>query len=273
MYPCLEYEETEFCIRPGSKVGLDGIDTAYGGEMTKKEARRELDKMHREMFKLQYRLFAEGRQALLIVLQAMDAGGKDGTIRDVMHGFNPQGCRVVSFKAPNPVEMRHDFLWRIHRVVPAGGEIAIFNRSHYGDILSVSVYNLLPKERWSKRYEHINDFERMLRDEGVRTLKFYLHISKDEQKKRLDRRVSNPQKHWKFSKNDYEERKNWDKNMAAYEQVLEKCSTPWAPWHVIPSDNKWYRNWAVGRVITDTLKEMDPKIPEAPEELNEFLKK
>ncbi|CAI8039211.1 Polyphosphate:AMP/ADP phosphotransferase [Geodia barretti] len=225
------------------------------------------------MFELQNKLFAEGKQALLIVLQAMDAGGKDGTIRDVMQGFNPQGCRVVSFKAPNSVEAKHDFLWRIHRVVPAGGEIVIFNRSHYGDILSVSVYNLLPEERWSKRYKHINNFEKMLRDESVRTLKFYLHISKDEQKRRLAKRVTNPQKHWKFSSRDYEERKNWDKNMEAYEQVLGRCSTPWAPWYVVPADDKWYRNWVVGKIITDTLKDMDPKIPDASDQIHEFLDK
>ncbi len=268
----MTYKESDFRIEPESKVDLGKISTENGGELKKEEAKQELDQIHEELFELQNKLFAEGK-ALLIVLQAMDAGGKDGTIRDVMHGFNPQGCRVVSFKAPNSVEAKHDFLWRIHRVVPAGGEIVIFNRSHYGDILSVSVYNLLPEERWSKRYRHINNFEKMLRDEGVRTLKFYLHISKDEQKRRLAKRVMDPQKHWKFNSRDYEERKNWDKNMKAYEQVLGRCSTPWAPWYVVPSDDKWYRNWVVGKTITDTLKDMDPKIPDASDQVQEFLDK
>lgn len=267
----MSYKESDFLIKPGTKVDLGRISTTYDGSMKKKQANAELDVMHREMFKIQNRLFAEGRQAMLIVLQAMDTGGKDGTIRDVMHGFNPQGCRVVSFKTPNSAEIKHDFLWRIHQAVPARGEIVIFNRSHYGDILSVSVYNLLPEERWSKRYGHINDFERMLRDEGVRTLKLYLHISKDEQKRRLDERILNPQKHWKFSKNDYEERKNWDRNMEAYEQVLEGCSTEWAPWYVVPADVKWYRNWVVGKIITGILREMDPKFPDAPDGMREFL--
>ena len=269
----MTYKESDFRIEPESKVDLDKISTKNGGGVKKEEAKQELDQIHEELFELQNKLFAEGKQALLIVLQAMDAGGKDGTIRDVMHGFNPQGCRVVSFKAPNSVEAKHDFLWRIHRVVPAGGEIVIFNRSHYGDILSVSVYNLLPEERWSKRYRHINNFEKMLRDEGVRTLKFYLHISKDEQKRRLAKRVMDPQKHWKFNSRDYEERKNWDKNMKAYEQVLGRCSTTWAPWYVVPSDDKWYRNWVVGKTITNTLKDMDPRIPDASDQVQEFLDK
>lgn len=269
----MTYKESDFRIEPDSNVDLGKISTKKGEGVRKEEARKELNQIHEEMFELQNKLFAEGRQALLIVLQAMDAGGKDGTIRDVMHGFNPQGCRVVSFKAPNSIEARHDFLWRIHRVIPAGGEIGIFNRSHYGDILSVSVYNLLPEERWSKRYVHINNFEKMLRDEGVRTLKFYLHISKDEQRQRLAKRVTNPEKHWKFNSRDYEERKNWDKNMDAYEKVLGRCSTTWAPWYVVPADDKWYRNWVVGKIITDTLRDMDPKIPDASDHVHEFLDK
>lgn len=269
----MAFNESDFCVEPGTKVNLNKMDAGYGGDLTKKQAKKELDDIHLELFDLQTRLFAESKQALLIVLQAMDAGGKDGTIRDAMQGFNPQGCRVVSFRVPNSVEIRHDFLWRIHRVAPAHGEITIFNRSHYGDILAVGVHGLLPEERWKKRYEHINNFEKMLRDDGIRTIKFYLHISKDEQKRKLDKRVNNPLKHWKFSKADFEERKHWDRHMEAFEQVLERCSTQWAPWYVVPSDNKWYRNWVVGQIIAGALRDMNPQFPEPSKDLHEFLEK
>lgn len=261
---------TKFIVRPGARVNLKKADTSYGGKLQKEQSKIELDRLHLKMSKLQYKLHAEQKQALLIVLQAMDAGGKDGTIRDVMHGFNPQGCKVTPFRVPSDEEIGHDFLWRIHKVIPAKGEIGIFNRSHYGDILVVRVHNLVPAKQWSKRYEHINGFEKMLSDEGTRVLKFYLHISKAEQKKRLDKRLDNPLKHWKVDEADFEERKYWNKYMQAHEQMLEKCSKPWAPWYVIPSDKKWYRNWVVAQIITRTLEDMDPKLPKSKIDIEKF---
>ena len=255
----MSQELSEFLVRPGTKVNLKKIGTDYGGDLDKGSSKIELERFHLKMSKLQYKLHAEKKQSLLIILQAMDAGGKDGTIRDVMHGFNPQGCKVISFRSPNAEEASHDFLWRIHKSVPAKGEIGIFNRSHYGDVLIVRVHNMVPARQWSKRYEHINSFEKMLTDEGVKILKFFLHISKEEQKKRLEKRFDDPTKHWKIDEADFEERKHWHKYMKAYQEVLEKCSTPWAPWHIIPADTKWYRNWLVAQIITRTIEEMKPK--------------
>ena len=259
----LNQEISKFIVRPGTKVNLKRIDTDYDGDLDKERSKIELERFHLKMSKLQYKLHAEKKQSLLIILQAMDAGGKDGTIRDVMHGFNPQGCKVTSFRSPNVEEISHDFLWRIHKSVPAKGEIGIFNRSHYGDVLIVRVHNMVPVRQWSKRYEHINNFEKMLTDEGVKILKFYLHISKEEQKKRLEKRLDDPMKHWKIDGADFEERKHWNKYMKAYNEVLEKCSTLWAPWHIIPADTKWYRNWLVAQIITKTIEAMNPKIPKS----------
>ena len=250
-----------FLVKPGTKVNLEKISTDSSDDAKKEQSKIELDKIHLKMSKLQYKLHAEKKQALLIILQAMDAGGKDGTIRDVMHGFNPQGCKVTSFRIPNNEEINHDFLWRIHKKTPQKGEIAIFNRSHYGDVLIVRVHNIVPVKQWSKRYEHINNFEKMLKDEGVRILKFYLHISKNEQSRRLEKRITDPTKHWKIDEADFEERKHWRKYMHAYETMLQKCSTAWAPWYIIPADKKWYRNWLVAQIITQTLEEMNPRIP------------
>ena len=261
---------SKFAIKPGSKVNLSKIATRYDGKLEKLQAAEELDNIHQKMNELQYKLHAEKRQALLIVLQAMDAGGKDGTIRDVMQGFNPQGCKVTPFRTPSNLEANHDFLWRIHSEVPPKGEIGIFNRSHYGDVLVVRVHNLVPSKQWSKRYDHINDFERMLSDEGTHVLKFFLHISKTEQKKRLDKRINDPLKHWKVTEADFKERKYWNNYIEAHEKMLEKCSTPWAPWYVIPADRKWYRNWAVGQIITKTLRDMDPKMPKATIDVTQF---
>ena len=254
---------SEFLIKPGTKVNLKKLSTDYLGDLQKEQSEIELDKLHLKMSKLQYKLHAEKKQALLIVLQAMDAGGKDGTIRDVMHGFNPQGCRVTSFRAPNEEEASHDFLWRVHQVAPARGEIGIFNRSHYGDVLIVRVHNLVPKTQWSKRYKHINEFERMLSEEGIKILKFYLHISKKEQKKRLEQRITNPTKHWKIDEADFKERKFWNKYITAYEEVFENCSTTWAPWYVIPSDKKWYRNLIVAKIITKFMEDMKLRFPKS----------
>ena len=226
-------------------------------------AEEEFKALRKELREWQTRLYAEGKQKLLVVLQAMDAGGKDGTIRSVFQGVNPQGVRVHSFKVPSKEELDHDFLWRIHKVVPGKGMMGVFNRSHYEDVLVVRVHDIVPETVWRPRYEQINQFEKLLHDTGTRILKFYLHISKKEQKARFQARLDDPSKHWKFSLEDVEKRKYWDDYMAAYEEMLEKTTTPWAPWYVIPSDQKWYRNLAISRVIMATIKEMNPLYPSA----------
>lgn len=217
---------------------------------------------------LQNRLYAEGKRALLIVIQATDTGGKDSTIRKVLGPINPQGVRVTSFKAPTALELSHDFLWRIHQAVPAKGMIGVFNRSHYEDVLIVRVHGLAPKKTIEQRYDQINDFERHLSDNGVTVLKFFLHISKDEQKERLQARLDDPSKHWKFSPNDLEERKHWDDYQDAFEIALSRCSKHHAPWFVIPADRKWYRNAVIARIIRRTLEDVDPHYPEAEHDTN-----
>jgi PPK2 family polyphosphate:nucleotide phosphotransferase len=209
----------------------------------------------------QYRLFAEARQSLLIVLQGMDTAGKDGLIRKVLTVFNPQGCRVWPFKVPTAEEVSHGFLWRIHRAVPAHGEVAVFNRSHYEDVLVVRVHHLVPRSRWVRRYEIINDFERNLREDGTRVLKFFLHISREEQRGRLLARLDDPLKRWKFNDGDLNERALWKRYQRAYEDALARCNTTHAPWHIIPADHKWYRDLAVSEIIAEALEEMDPKVP------------
>ncbi len=249
-------------VQPGSKVKLDEIDPSWTGPFkSKKEAHKETRKVIAEMDELQQVLYADNSQALLIILQAMDAAGKDGTIRHVLGAMNPQGCRVTSFKKPSDEEMDHDFLWRIHRAVPRYGEIGVFNRSHYEDVLIVRVHNLVPKTVWSKRYRQINDFEYMLARNRVRILKFFLHISKEEQKERFQDRLDNPDKHWKFSQGDVEERKRWTDYRDAYETALRKCSTREAPWYVIPANHKWFRNVAVSSIICRTMRDMKLNYP------------
>ena len=198
---------------------------------------------------------------VLIILQAMDAAGKDGTISHVMSGLNPQGCRVTSFKKPSVEETRHDFLWRIHKGVPEGGQIGIFNRSHYEDVLVVRVHELVPRPVWSKRYEQINAFERILSENGVTVLKFFLHISKDEKRERLKARIDDSTRHWKLAPEDFAERRFWNDYIKAYEDALTRCSTPWAPWYLIPANRKWFRNLAVSSILVRTLEEIDPKFP------------
>ncbi|MDX1690651.1 MAG: polyphosphate kinase 2 family protein [Acidimicrobiia bacterium] len=220
---------------------------------------------------LQELLYAEGKRRLLVVLQATDTGGKDGTIRHVFDGVNPQGVKVASFKKPTPRELAHDYLWRVHRHVPGDGEITIFNRSHYEDVLVVRVHSLVPEERWSKRYDHINEFERMLADEGTTIRKFFLHISKEEQAERLQARLDDPSKHWKFSLGDLDERKRWDDYQAAFEDMVNRTSTPWAPWYVVPADRKWYRNLVVGQVLVDTLEGFDMQYPENEDDLSKVV--
>lgn len=220
---------------------------------------------------LQERLYAEGKHSLLIVLQAMDTGGKDGAIRGVFESVNPQGCQVWGFKAPTPEELSHDFLWRIHQKTPGKGMITIFNRSHYEDVLVVRVHNLVPEETWQKRYEAINEWERMLYESGTVIIKFYLHISKEEQKERLEARRDTPEKRWKFSSTDVAERAYWDDYMEAYEEAVNRCSTEHAPWYVVPSNKKWYRNLVISRTIADTLEALNPQFPQPEEGVEEAV--
>lgn len=249
-------------VEPGQKVNLAEI-SADGKDLhdDRKQAEKEFKKLRKEFRDLQARLYAEDKHQMLLVFQAMDAGGKDGTIRAITQGVNPQGVRVSSFKGPTKLELAHDFLWRIHPHVPARGMISIFNRSHYEDVLIVRVDNLVPESVWRPRYDHINNFERLLADSKTTILKFYLHIDRDEQRERFQERVDIPAKNWKFSFGDLEKRKQWDVYMAAYEEMMEKTSTENAPWYIIPANQNWYRNLAIERVIVDTLNGLDPQYP------------
>lgn len=247
--------------QPLSSIQLKDFDPDAHGDRDKQEVIAATDQLQEKMQALQERLYAESKQSVLIVLQAMDTGGKDGTIRKVFEGINPAGVYVKAFKAPTPDELAHDFLWRVHPHAPAKGYIGIFNRSHYEDVLVVRVNNLVPKEIWKKRYDHINHFERLLVDGGTRVLKFYLHISKEEQKQRLQERLDTPEKNWKFSPGDLPVREQWDAYMEAYEALLERCNTDYAPWHIVPANRKWYRDWVITRAIVKALEEMDPQYP------------
>ncbi len=232
-----------------------------GGE-GKAAARGETKRRVREIARLQEQLYADGRHALLVVLQGMDASGKDGTVRHVFSGVNPQGVIVHSFKEPTPREAREDFLWRVHQAVPQRGVIGVFNRSHYEDVLVTRVHRLIPEEVWRMRYRQINDFERMLTESNVHILKFFLHISREEQKKRFDRRLKDPRRHWKFSASDLKEREHWEEYQKAYADVLEHCSTEWAPWTVVPADHKWYRNLIVARAVAAKMADLHLRYPE-----------
>lgn len=259
-------------VKPGKKFRLSAVDPADTGEYRdKKEARKQLDADRTELIRLQELLYAEGQHALLIVLQAMDTGGKDGTIAHVMSGVNPQGCIVTPFKVPTAEELAHDYLWRVHKAVPPKRMIGIFNRSHYEDVLVVRVHNLVPKEVWSRRYEQINQFEKHLAENGVTILKFFLHISKEEQKRRLQARLDDPTKHWKFAVGDLKERALWEEYMAAYEDAINLTSTEWAPWYVVPADRKWYRNLVVARVIVETLRSFNMQYPPSAADLTQVV--
>ena len=249
-------------VKPGAKVDLADIDPAgtHGFEKGR-DLEAALAKNIARIDELQYLMYAEHRRALLVVLQGIDASGKDGTIRHVMTGFNPQGCRVTPFKAPTPEELAHDFLWRIHHVVPGKGDVAIFNRSHYEDVLVVRVHELVPAPVWKRRYDQINDFERYLAENGVVIVKFFLHISKDEQKRRLERRIEDSTRQWKVALSDFEERKRWKEYQRAYEDAITKCNTKEAPWYVVPADKKWFRNLAVSQVLVETLEALDMRFP------------
>jgi PPK2 family polyphosphate:nucleotide phosphotransferase len=249
-------------VKPNQRVRLGSIDPADTLDLPAKDKSKDLlEKNSERIAALQEILYAEGRRALLVVLQALDAGGKDGTTRSVFHGVNPQGCRVASFKAPSSTELAHDYLWRIHHALPARGEIGIFNRSHYEDVLVVRVDSLVSKDVWSARYEQINAFERHLVDNGTEIVKIYLHISREEQAERLRERVSDPEKRWKFSPDDLRKRAQWDDYRAAYEEALRRCSTEHAPWYVVPADRNWVRNVAVSAIVRAKLESMDPQYP------------
>jgi len=255
-------------VPPGERVDLASVDASQSeGYTRKKDVLGELETQRRRIQDLQGKLYAENKQGLLIVLQAMDTGGKDGTIKHVFSGVNPQGCRISSFKAPNPEERNHDFLWRYHKSAPAVGRIGIFNRSHYEDVLVVRVKNLASEEVWRPRFELINNFEYSLTRNNISVIKFYLHISKDEQKRRLESRLADPEKRWKFSSNDIKERAYWDAYQEAFEDAISETSTEYAPWYVVPANKKWYRNLVIARAIADTLEAMDPEFPSAEEGL------
>lgn len=249
-------------IRAGEKVHLKDIPSEIETGYDKKSAYQRIAENATVMAGLARTLYAENKRSILLVLQGMDTAGKDGTIRAVMRGMNPRSCQVVSFKRPSEEELDHDFLWRVHRRVPRRGNIGIFNRSHYEDVLIVRVHSLVPPSVWKHRYDSINEFEKLLHENGTRIVKCFLHISKDTQRKRLQARLDDPAKHWKFNLADLAERKLWDDYHDAYESALEKCSTKYAPWYVIPSDKKWCRNLIVSELMRETLENLDPKVPE-----------
>ena len=252
----------DFLIPPGSNVQLKAFKTdATRKHDSKSSARSTIQHLQKRLDVLQFRLYAEHRRSLLICLQALDAGGKDGVIRHVLASMSPQGCRVVGFKQPSAEELDHDFLWRVEHATPKRGEIVIFNRSHYEDVLVVRVHDLVPKQVWSQRYEQINDFERRLAANGTHILKFFLHMGKDEQLKRFKKRLDNPERQWKISEADYTEREYWDDYEAAYEDAIGKCSTSDAPWYVIPSDHKWFRDLAISTIVVDTMEKLALQLP------------
>jgi len=248
-------------VRPDKRITLADWDPGETLGLDKEAAAEKTEQNIARLDELQYLMYAEHRRALLVVLQGMDGAGKDGTIRHVMRGLNPQGCRVTSFKAPSTEEADHDFLWRVHRAVPPSGEVAIFNRSHYEDVLAARVRKLVPKNVWTRRYDHINGFEQLLTDSSVVVVKFFLHISKDEQRRRFEERLRDPTKQWKLSPSDFEDRKHWDDYVAAYEDALTRCSTSDAPWLIVPADKKWFRNFAVSRILVETLEALDMRFP------------
>lgn len=257
----MKNEVKSLLVHPSASMKLSKIDPDITFGIKKEELMDDLAELVETMEEFQHKLYVENKQALLIVLQGMDTSGKDGVITHVMKGFNPLSCRVDSFKAPAGEELAHDFLWRIHKVTPQKGFIGVFNRSHYEDIIEPQVWNLFPKSVYMERYDNIIQFEKYLSDNKIRIIKFYLHISKEEQKKRLLSRLSHPSKRWKVNEEDFQKRKKWAKYMEAYEDVINRCSTKWAPWYIIPSNNKCFRNWAIAKIVVETLKEMKPKYP------------
>ena len=256
--------------KPGTKFRLGKFDADETHGFEKARSANRLLKNLERLSVLQYLLYAEAKRSVLVVLQGIDAGGKDGVIRNVITGLNPQGVTVTPFKVPEGNEKRHDYLWRVHNAVPEWGQIGIFNRSHYEEVLVVRVHELVPKAQWQQRYQQINDFEHMLTDNGVHIVKCLLMISKDEQAKRFRERIEDKTKNWKFSEGDLKEREHWDEYMAAYDDMIEKCSTTWAPWHVIPSNRKWFRNLAVSEILCHAMDSMKLQYPKAPADLSKI---
>jgi PPK2 family polyphosphate:nucleotide phosphotransferase len=259
-------------VKPGTRVDLSKWDPDDGHGWKKNAADADTQEQMKRLTDLQDRLWAEEKRSVLVVLQGIDAAGKDGTINKVMSAFNPQGCVVAGFKVPSLEELAHDYLWRIHKAVPGKGEVGIFNRSHYEDVLIVRVHNIVPRSVWSKRYREINEFERLLADNGTTIVKFFLHIDKDEQRKRIQARYDDPKKRWKFSMGDLAERKLWDDYMAAYEDALSKCSTDYAPWYIIPANHNWMRNLAISSILAETMEELKPAYPPVAKDVPPNLK-
>jgi len=251
----------DYRVTPGKKIDVRKLATRYEGPIDKEKGYAEFVALSQRLVALQERLYAEGKRSLLVVLQAMDAAGKDSTVRHVFGPVNPDGCQVTSFKSPSKDELAHDYLWRVHANTPADGNIGVFNRSHYEDVLIVKVKDWAPQELIEKRYGHINAFEQMLTDEGTTVVKFMIHISKDYQKERLQRRLDMPEKHWKFNPEDLAERAHWDEYMQAFSDTLERCSTKDSPWYVVPAERRWFRNLLITQVLVDILEEMDPQPP------------
>ena len=263
----------QYRVKPGQNVVLSEWDTrdqsAFDGK--KKAGNKELLELNKKLEELQELLYAEGKQKVLIVLQGMDTAGKDGTIRHVFEGVNPQGVKVASFGVPTDEELAHDYLWRVHKQTPGNGVMTIFNRSHYEDVLVVRVLNLVPPEVWGKRYDHIKKWERMLADEGTTILKFFLHISQEEQTERLQARLDEPHKNWKFNKADLDARKLWPDYIKAYEEMLSRTSTEYAPWYIVPADRKWYRNLVVSWAVIDALESLNMDFPSPEEGLDKIV--
>jgi PPK2 family polyphosphate:nucleotide phosphotransferase len=264
----------KFRVKADTKVDLGKIDAGFRDRHESHEhALPEIETYRQKLRDLQYLMYAENKRSLLICLQGRDAAGKDGTINHVLGAMNPQGCSVTGFKVPSTEEAAHDFLWRYHKAAPGRGRIGIFNRSHYEEVLVQRVHNLVPREIWSKRYQHINDFEKSLAENGTHILKFYLHIDPQEQLARFRQRLEDPQRHWKISQGDYDERPFWDAYTEAFEAALGKCSTDYAPWFIIPANHKWFRNLAVSKIIVQTLEALDMQFPAPKVDIEDIKKK
>ncbi|MBN8429733.1 polyphosphate kinase 2 family protein [Microbulbifer salipaludis] len=264
----------EFRVLPASKVKLKKIDASYHGDLDDGDAALPLiEEYKKKLRELQYRMYAEHKRSLLICLQGRDAAGKDGAINHVLGAMNPQGCTVTGFKQPSKAEAEHDFLWRCHKVTPRRGHVAIFNRSHYEDVLVQRVHKLVPKKVWSGRFAHINNFERLLADNDTTVLKFYLHIDAQEQLERFKKRIDDPTKHWKISESDYSEAHYWDEYTDAFEDVLEKCSTEYAPWFIIPANKKWFRNLAISQIVVSALESLDMQFPKPTVDIDSIRQK
>ena len=262
-----------FQIKPSTRIRLGKWDPKFIGEHTKKEALRKIEKLREQISDMQMRLYAEHQRSLLICLQGQDASGKDGVVRHVIGSMNPEGCRVVNFKEPTKEELDHDFLWRIEHQMPRKGEAVIFNRSHYEDVLIVRVHDLVPKSIWSRRYKQINDFEQRQLANGAHILKFFLHISKEEQLERFEQRLDDPAKRWKISEADYTEREYWEEYEKAYEEVFAKCNSTAAPWFLIPADHKWFRDLAISEIIVAALEALKIQVPKPTVDIADIRRK